>query len=101
MKLSEFQTAVDEEFGPGYGSVVVNDLVLAGRRRAHRPRGARRRRAAARRVARALRGDGCAARRAGTASAVASPAAAARPADASEDAFDTRARLRTFVRMLG
>jgi hypothetical protein len=30
MKLSEFQIAVDEEFGPGYGSVVVNDLVLAG-----------------------------------------------------------------------
>ncbi|WP_448809632.1 DUF3046 domain-containing protein [Agromyces bauzanensis] len=29
MKLSEFQIAVDEEFGPGYGSVVVNDLVLA------------------------------------------------------------------------
>ncbi len=29
MKLSEFQTAVDEEFGAGYGSVVVNDLVLA------------------------------------------------------------------------
>ena len=30
MKLSEFQIAVDEEFGPGYASVVVNDLVLAG-----------------------------------------------------------------------
>ncbi|GAA4376766.1 DUF3046 domain-containing protein [Agromyces bauzanensis] len=29
MKLSEFQVAVDEEFGAGYGSVVVNDLVLA------------------------------------------------------------------------
>lgn len=29
MKLSEFRIAVDEEFGPGYGSVVVNDLVLA------------------------------------------------------------------------
>ena len=29
MKLSEFQIAVDEEFGPGYGSVLVNDLVLA------------------------------------------------------------------------
>jgi hypothetical protein len=28
MKLSEFQIAVDEEFGGGYGSVVVNDLVL-------------------------------------------------------------------------
>lgn len=30
MKLSEFQIAVDEEFGPAYGNVVVNDLVLAG-----------------------------------------------------------------------
>lgn len=30
MKLSEFQTAVDDEFGSAYGSVVVNDLVLAG-----------------------------------------------------------------------
>lgn len=29
MRRSEFQFAVDEEFGPGYGSVVVNDLVLA------------------------------------------------------------------------
>ena len=29
MKLSEFQTAVDAEFGAGYGGVVVNDLVLA------------------------------------------------------------------------
>jgi hypothetical protein len=29
MKLSEFQIAVDEEFGAGYGGVVVNDLVLA------------------------------------------------------------------------
>ena len=28
MKRSEFQFAVDAEFGPGYGSVVVNDLVL-------------------------------------------------------------------------
>jgi hypothetical protein len=28
MKLSEFQIAVDDEFGPGYGGVVVNDLVL-------------------------------------------------------------------------
>lgn len=28
MKLSEFQIAVDEEFGPGYGGVLVNDLVL-------------------------------------------------------------------------
>jgi hypothetical protein len=28
MKLSEFQIAVDEEFGPGYGGVVVRDLVL-------------------------------------------------------------------------
>lgn len=28
MKLSEFRIAVDEEFGPGYGQVVVNDLVL-------------------------------------------------------------------------
>ncbi|MCD2443755.1 DUF3046 domain-containing protein [Agromyces sp. SYSU K20354] len=29
MKLSEFQIAVDAEFGVGYGGVVVNDLVLA------------------------------------------------------------------------
>ncbi|WP_026378943.1 DUF3046 domain-containing protein [Agromyces italicus] len=29
MKLSEFQIAVDREFGSGYGGVVVNDLVLA------------------------------------------------------------------------
>ena len=29
MKLSEFQTAVDDEFGPAYGKVVVNDLVLS------------------------------------------------------------------------
>lgn len=29
MKLSEFQVAVDAEFGQGYGSVVVNDLVLS------------------------------------------------------------------------
>ncbi|MFC5792090.1 DUF3046 domain-containing protein [Agromyces tardus] len=28
MKRSEFQFAVDAEFGQGYGSVVVNDLVL-------------------------------------------------------------------------
>lgn len=28
MKLSEFQIAVDDEFGAAYGSVVVNDLVL-------------------------------------------------------------------------
>lgn len=28
MKLSEFQIAVADEFGPGYASVVVNDLVL-------------------------------------------------------------------------
>ncbi|WP_173922144.1 DUF3046 domain-containing protein [Agromyces sp. Marseille-P2726] len=28
MKLSEFQIAVDHEFGPAYGGVVVNDLVL-------------------------------------------------------------------------
>ena len=32
MKLSEFQIAVDEEFGAGYGSVVVSDLVLPGLR---------------------------------------------------------------------
>ena len=32
MKLSEFQIAVDEEFGAAYGSVVVNDLVLPGLR---------------------------------------------------------------------
>ncbi|TYL52249.1 DUF3046 domain-containing protein [Agromyces mariniharenae] len=30
MKLSEFQIAVDDEFGPAYGNVVVNDLVLSG-----------------------------------------------------------------------
>ena len=30
MKLSEFQIAVDDEFGPGYAAVVVNDLVLPG-----------------------------------------------------------------------
>ncbi|ANJ27434.1 DUF3046 domain-containing protein [Agromyces aureus] len=30
MKLSEFQIAVEQEFGAGYGAVVVNDLVLAG-----------------------------------------------------------------------
>ena len=29
MKLSEFQIAVDDEFGTGYGGVVVNDLALA------------------------------------------------------------------------
>jgi len=29
MKLSEFQTAVDDEFGAAYGKVVVNDLVLS------------------------------------------------------------------------
>ncbi|UOQ89546.1 DUF3046 domain-containing protein [Agromyces endophyticus] len=29
MKLSEFRLAVDAEFGAGYGSVVVDDLVLA------------------------------------------------------------------------
>lgn len=29
MRLSEFQIAVDEEFGPGYAGVLVNDLVLA------------------------------------------------------------------------
>ncbi len=28
MRLSEFQIAVDEEFGSGYGSVIVKDLVL-------------------------------------------------------------------------
>ena len=28
MKRSEFQTAVDDEFGSAYGGVVVNDLVL-------------------------------------------------------------------------
>jgi Protein of unknown function (DUF3046) len=28
MKLSEFQIAVDDEFGSAYGGVVVNDLVL-------------------------------------------------------------------------
>jgi len=30
MKLSEFQNAVDDEFGPAYGNVVVNDVVLSG-----------------------------------------------------------------------
>jgi len=30
MKLSEFQIAVDDEFGPGYANVVVNDLALPG-----------------------------------------------------------------------
>ncbi|MDQ0574990.1 DUF3046 domain-containing protein [Agromyces albus] len=29
MRLSEFQIAVEEEFGPGYAGVLVNDLVLA------------------------------------------------------------------------
>ena len=29
MKLSDFQIAVDAEFGAGYGGVVGNDLVLA------------------------------------------------------------------------
>ena len=29
MKLSEFQTAVDDEFGAAYGKVVVNDLMLS------------------------------------------------------------------------
>jgi len=29
LKLSEFQFAVDAEFGAGYGRVVVDDLVLA------------------------------------------------------------------------
>ena len=28
MKRSEFQFAVDQEFGAGYGGVLVNDLVL-------------------------------------------------------------------------
>ena len=28
MKRSEFELAVEEEFGPGYASVVVDDLVL-------------------------------------------------------------------------
>lgn len=28
MKRSEFNLAIEQEFGPGYGSVVVNDLVL-------------------------------------------------------------------------
>ncbi|WP_353809534.1 DUF3046 domain-containing protein [Agromyces sp. SYSU T00194] len=28
MKLSEFRVAVDDEFGAGYGRVVVGDLVL-------------------------------------------------------------------------
>lgn len=28
MRLSEFQIAVDVEFGAGYGAVVVNDLAL-------------------------------------------------------------------------
>ncbi|KQM83853.1 DUF3046 domain-containing protein [Agromyces sp. Leaf222] len=30
MKLSEFQIAVEHEFGAGYGAVVVNDLALMG-----------------------------------------------------------------------
>lgn len=30
MKRSEFNLAIEQEFGPGYGSVVVNDLVLPG-----------------------------------------------------------------------
>ena len=30
MKLSEFQFAVEHEFGAGYGAVVVTDLSLAG-----------------------------------------------------------------------
>lgn len=30
MKLSEFQFAVDQEFGSAYGAVVVNDLALSG-----------------------------------------------------------------------
>lgn len=29
MKRSEFNQAIEQEFGAGYGSVVVNDLVLA------------------------------------------------------------------------
>ncbi|MGR0220489.1 DUF3046 domain-containing protein [Agromyces sp. ZXT2-6] len=29
MKRSEFNLAVEQEFGAGYGGVVVNDLVLA------------------------------------------------------------------------
>ena len=29
MKRSEFNLAIEQEFGPGYGIVVVNDLVLA------------------------------------------------------------------------
>ena len=28
MKRSEFALAVEQEFGPGYGDVVVNDVVL-------------------------------------------------------------------------
>lgn len=28
MKASEFQVAVDEEFGPGYGNVLLQDLAL-------------------------------------------------------------------------
>ncbi|MBM7504476.1 DUF3046 domain-containing protein [Agromyces aurantiacus] len=28
MKRSEFELAVEEEFGPGYASIVVDDLVL-------------------------------------------------------------------------
>lgn len=28
MKLSEFQLAVDDEFGPGYASVLLQDLAL-------------------------------------------------------------------------
>jgi hypothetical protein len=30
VKLSEFQYAVDQEFGAAYGAVVVTDLALAG-----------------------------------------------------------------------
>ncbi|WP_234661496.1 DUF3046 domain-containing protein [Agromyces marinus] len=37
MKRSEFARAVEQEFGPGYGDVVVRDLVLVelGNRTAH------------------------------------------------------------------
>jgi len=28
MRLSEFRRAVDDEFGPSYGAVLVHDLVL-------------------------------------------------------------------------
>ncbi|HWU46279.1 MAG TPA: DUF3046 domain-containing protein [Humibacter sp.] len=28
MRLSEFRRAVDDEFGPGYGAVLVHDLIL-------------------------------------------------------------------------